>query len=283
MADDTAYILSEYLQTLDNVPNETKHIFDEISVKEVAVHDIWKRIQAADSQIQSYIKSHGSLTPHPKEDALYSTIREEYQKAINIQNEKVQLADRARLGLTRHIKRLDDRLAKAGHGFTAAELLNAPDYYASSPYGGYSPSGASSARQTPAPSRSGASTAGRRRTSATTRGAIQNGVYHSPYTASLADSGSTRGQKVSNATATTQLETKADSTTPNEMVSEEDMEEDNEKYCFCQQGSYGQMVACDNANCEREWFHMECVGLKAPPEGTWYCEACRDQKLVDAK
>ncbi len=41
-------------------------------------------------------------------------------------------------------------------------------------------------------------------------------------------------------------------------------------YCICQQVSYGEMIACDNENCEIEWFHYNCVGLSGPPKGKWY-------------
>lgn len=46
-------------------------------------------------------------------------------------------------------------------------------------------------------------------------------------------------------------------------------------YCYCGQVSWGEMVACDGANCSREWFHLTCVGLNAPPEGKWYCKECK--------
>lgn len=46
-------------------------------------------------------------------------------------------------------------------------------------------------------------------------------------------------------------------------------------YCVCQQVSFGEMIACDNAEkCPYEWFHYECVGLSEPPQGTWYCPIC---------
>ncbi|XP_078173600.1 RING/FYVE/PHD zinc finger superfamily protein isoform X2 [Carex rostrata] len=45
-------------------------------------------------------------------------------------------------------------------------------------------------------------------------------------------------------------------------------------YCLCNQISYGEMVACDNANCKIEWFHFGCVGLKEHPKGKWYCNDC---------
>merc|ERR1712112_132025 len=41
------------------------------------------------------------------------------------------------------------------------------------------------------------------------------------------------------------------------------------------QVSYGDMVACDNADCPYEWFHYPCVGVTAPPKGKWYCQPCQ--------
>lgn len=49
---------------------------------------------------------------------------------------------------------------------------------------------------------------------------------------------------------------------------------DETKYCVCRQISYGEMVACDNVECEIEWFHYDCVGITQPPKGKWYCPDC---------
>lgn len=45
-------------------------------------------------------------------------------------------------------------------------------------------------------------------------------------------------------------------------------------YCYCGQVSWGEMVACDGPSCPREWFHLSCVELSAPPDGKWYCKEC---------
>jgi len=58
------------------------------------------------------------------------------------------------------------------------------------------------------------------------------------------------------------------------LVDEITADEDSQVYCFCQQVSFGEMVACDNQNCEREWFHLPCVGLTGPPQGKWFCTDC---------
>jgi inhibitor of growth protein 3 len=60
----------------------------------------------------------------------------------------------------------------------------------------------------------------------------------------------------------------------------EDMDVDDEgtddltKYCYCQKVSYGDMVACDNADCKGQWFHWDCAGLTSEPLGEWLCRDC---------
>ncbi|EEP80475.1 predicted protein [Uncinocarpus reesii 1704] len=50
------------------------------------------------------------------------------------------------------------------------------------------------------------------------------------------------------------------------------------RYCYCNQVSFGEMVACDMENCPREWFHLSCVGLTKPPSENvkWYCKECKE-------
>ena len=75
-------------------------------------------------------------------------------------------------------------------------------------------------------------------------------------------------------------------------------------YCLCGDVSFGTMIACENndvgpsltissetianattVQCEREWFHLECVGLTEPPGRTakWYCPDCRKALGVGEK
>ncbi|KAI6024457.1 hypothetical protein EDC04DRAFT_246392 [Pisolithus marmoratus] len=55
--------------------------------------------------------------------------------------------------------------------------------------------------------------------------------------------------------------------------------EDKELYCFCQKLSYGEMIACDNAGCAFQWFHLPCVNLKQPLPERWYCAECTKQGM----
>ena len=53
---------------------------------------------------------------------------------------------------------------------------------------------------------------------------------------------------------------------------------DEPRYCLCGDVSWGTMIACDNEEaCDKEWFHLTCVGLEElPPRRTkWYCPDCR--------
>ncbi|PPS17568.1 hypothetical protein GOBAR_AA03028 [Gossypium barbadense] len=50
-------------------------------------------------------------------------------------------------------------------------------------------------------------------------------------------------------------------------------------YCVCHQVSFGDMIACDNENCQGgEWFHYACVGLTPETrfKGKWYCPTYSD-------
>ncbi|KAG1049643.1 hypothetical protein G6F43_008040 [Rhizopus delemar] len=53
-------------------------------------------------------------------------------------------------------------------------------------------------------------------------------------------------------------------------------------YCYCNQVSFGDMIACDGENCEKEWFHYACVGLVEPPVGKWYCDYCKSEQYQDS-
>lgn len=53
-----------------------------------------------------------------------------------------------------------------------------------------------------------------------------------------------------------------------DMTINDEPDEDKLNYCTCNGISYGTMVACDGAECQREWFRLECVGLKHEPKGS---------------
>ncbi|KPM35319.1 hypothetical protein AK830_g11264 [Neonectria ditissima] len=66
---------------------------------------------------------------------------------------------------------------------------------------------------------------------------------------------------------------------------EGDVDADEPTYCYCNSVSYGEMVACDADGCPREWFHLECVGLKVAPgtKAKWYCSDCKERLKMGSK
>lgn len=73
----------------------------------------------------------------------------------------------------------------------------------------------------------------------------------------------------------------------------QNIQEDQELYCFCRQESFGDMIACDNDKCPNgEWFHYRCVGLRNRVEAlkfttgkqAWFClDKCRSSPIKTDK
>ena len=109
--------------------------------------------------------------------------------------------------------------------------------------------------------------------------------------------------QISNPNSTQRVKDDADATTKSSTPSEQDLatpinlptdidmagaeeeeeeeheaaEDDEERYCYCQGVSYGEMVACDRDDCPRQWFHLDCIGLKSVPKSAkWYCDECKN-------
>lgn len=59
-----------------------------------------------------------------------------------------------------------------------------------------------------------------------------------------------------------------------------DIDANEPRYCYCDGVSYGEMVACDADDCEKEWFHLGCVGLKSAPGSSSKCENPVPQLLI---
>ncbi|ODN75987.1 hypothetical protein L202_05953 [Cryptococcus amylolentus CBS 6039] len=60
-------------------------------------------------------------------------------------------------------------------------------------------------------------------------------------------------------------------------------EVDSNVYCTCKQVSYGEMIGCDDDDCEIEWYHIACLGLDKTPEGNWICPTCAERRRKQPK
>jgi hypothetical protein len=47
-------------------------------------------------------------------------------------------------------------------------------------------------------------------------------------------------------------------------------------YCFCGGPDSGRMIACDNQECTKQWFHFACAALEkeADKDRNWLCGEC---------
>ena len=46
-------------------------------------------------------------------------------------------------------------------------------------------------------------------------------------------------------------------------------------WCYCNEPCFGEMIQCDNEKCTIKWFHFDCLRIRCPPKGKWYCPSCR--------
>ncbi|GME87683.1 unnamed protein product [[Candida] boidinii] len=399
---DPSSLLEQYTQDLSNLPNELHYLLEELKEKDLKLYEIKKSIRKKDAQLHKYIKDHGSLVKHPKEDSLYSKMKSEFDKSKKLQEEKVLLSNTALFLISKHFTKLQNDIEKLERSGVVPPIISAvededQEVSLSDALANLNPKGTGS--NTPDASsvnahsnshnhshsaarnrgranrgRGGTPTAhghhhsgshgtlpngtgsgltisisnpnsrGGSAGASTTPGASGPGGGNStPGSTGLGTvSGSTRAGSSGVGSSGTGSADRSRSTTPGggssstgnrkKVKSENELsigdtvtgnnvltasgsgtnlnlgstkltlglratdldhpmplntlhipsasgmagaEEDGELYCFCQQVSYGNMVACDNSDCKYEWFHYDCVGLKEPPQGIWYCPDCR--------
>lgn len=264
MSEDAAFLV---IDSLDNLPSELQNLYEDIRVIDVRTTDSVKKIKNRDGQIGKFIKTNGSLERNSKEETYYPKIRADFGRTLEKSYEKEALAKKALDLLDRTLRKLDDETRKimalersnggAGSGLGSAGISGS---------GSLGTSGTS----TPLHDRSPAVRDGmhlmpgqntplknhKRARSISTRPAVPSGLGGPP------------------------LLPNGYPAPPPPGTSDEEAGEDTTTYCFCEQVSYGEMVACDDDSCDREWFHYGCVGLKEPPIGKWYCSECTIKKAA---
>jgi Inhibitor of growth proteins N-terminal histone-binding len=67
------------------------------------------------------------------------------------------------------------------------------------------------------------------------------------------------------------------------VIEDANIDPNEERYCYCNQISYGDMVGCEGENCLYEWFHYQCVGLTEEPKGQWFCPECTAKRGANTK
>ncbi|KAL7269984.1 hypothetical protein RUND412_007319 [Rhizina undulata] len=110
MAEDAATVLEHFVNDIANLPAEIAHIYEEIQAKDKLLKEQRDSALARDNSLQKHIRLHGSHVENPKEAVYVEQIRKSQKRVMEIQEEKVALAQKALDLMDKHIKRLDTRI-----------------------------------------------------------------------------------------------------------------------------------------------------------------------------
>ncbi|EAU80706.1 hypothetical protein CC1G_08313 [Coprinopsis cinerea okayama7 len=309
--EEAAYIASEFIYSIDNLPNEVAHILAEIKHKDTRTQELQNEI---DKDSARYIRhslratatplqtpTPNARAPSPKSAAIPGKISAAYEEIQVLAGEKAELAQKLIEIIQRTRTRLDvelnkvrvlqgepvDFLATPGKPAASNDALKNPalavteslrNALASTPLS-QAPSPQASAGTT---SVAGSSANKRRKVAAAASPSIKIPTRSASPTvqAPAAQASHQRSRLSRQVHPPVQDEDEDMDAEGDEDVGEEgdDGDGDDRLYCYCQKQSYGDMIACDNeGECPYEWFHLTCVNIKGPTPERWYCDYCKDK------
>ncbi|KAL4961256.1 putative PHD finger domain protein [Aspergillus stella-maris] len=108
--EDCASVLEQFVHDVANIPAEINHLMEEIQAKDKIMQECRATINSRDASIQKHIRLQGSLVSHPKEEAYSKAILQNLDRSSQIQDEKIQLSEKACILLDRQIKKLDVKI-----------------------------------------------------------------------------------------------------------------------------------------------------------------------------
>ncbi|KAK0492725.1 hypothetical protein EDD18DRAFT_1079424 [Armillaria luteobubalina] len=311
--EEAANIATEFIYSLDNLPNEIRFICDEIKIKDQKAQEIQTTIETECARHVQLCQSGAPFPPNYKPPQ-QAKISEAYARVHRLHMEKIELATkmvdliertRTRLGVDiNRVKKLQgEPLAlEAPQTRSSTALADVGGAYAFSsrdPAAQISESLRSvmipstttpvqELRQSPAvvslttaTAPSGATTKKRRLTAAPSIKLPARSQSPAP-PPKAAQAPTHRQSRLSRQVhpPVPGPEEDAEGEEEDAEAEEDDEGEDDKLYCFCQKKSFGDMIACDSGFCPYEWFHISCVGLKAAPVDKWYCDACKPKVMA---
>ncbi|CAG8508903.1 9471_t:CDS:2 [Ambispora gerdemannii] len=284
--DNLAY-LDDYLDTIEALPMELQRNFSLMRELDNYAHTSMEKVT---QQAIFLINNLQSLTPVQRKEQLQK-LGNEMNETLKNGEEKVSLATSTYDTVDRHIRRLDDDLQKfedeqmTGPGRINAtittnvtkeetirnkNLKNEKEKKETSRADRRN----QQAQDTPAPKRRKAvKEVGTPPPTHTRGGHADKEREKTKPKARRGDPSKTTKPKTSKNSNNSANNTNNNTVQPNDMP----IDPNEPVYCYCQQVSFGEMVACDNSDCKIEWFHYPCVELKAPPKGKWYCKECTEK------
>ncbi|KAJ4470953.1 hypothetical protein J3R30DRAFT_3300280 [Lentinula aciculospora] len=306
--EDAANIATEFIYSLDNIPNEIKHILEEITHKESRVQELQHQIDSDSARWVRYSLRGANTSAGSSPSLLYPSkpiahlpakIKQSYAEIEQLSAEKLALAERVVDLINRTYTRLgvDLSRSRALQGELSTEVTRGMSMSASPSLSGAIPAAyqttaltdslkqalhpgqmteiRSAVVNTPAagpPPKMSASI--ERKVTASASIKLPPSRSISPAAPATKSASHTRS-RLSRQTHPPPRHTKIEETEEDEDEEPEieaadgdDEDDDHKLYCFCQKPSAGDMIACDNSGCPYEWFHLECVGITEPPPDT---------------
>ncbi|ORX59443.1 hypothetical protein DM01DRAFT_1300745 [Hesseltinella vesiculosa] len=244
-----ADIFEDYVESLANLPSEIdQHMHELRSMDEhfQRYRDVYgkqkrKYLKLMRTTVNDENAAVSPSTPLPRPSSpSRRQLETDFRAALQKQDQKIELAMRMYDLISRHIERIDNQMAKSQ--LVPKEWMHSP--------------------QDPVTSHASPSSTSLR---------IHSSTHSNSSTSTLQ---SRRRPPLDPAWS---REPSRRKTLMNGQQSQSRKRVHEPRYCYCNQVSFGDMVACDGANCEKEWFHYSCVGLNEPPQGKWFCEDCAEQ------
>ncbi|SMN17956.1 similar to Saccharomyces cerevisiae YHR090C YNG2 Subunit of the NuA4 histone acetyltransferase complex that acetylates histone H4 and H2A [Maudiozyma saulgeensis] len=280
---DPSLVLEQTIQDVSNLQAEFQYMLKEIRRADTTASEHKKKFSQKDVQLQKFVKQKGSIADNPDEEKLTKEVHEELASLGKLQDEKCILANTALFLVSRHVAKLEKNIAILEEDGVLPpleeEVLSGSEISKESSVGSIGDRKKRSATSTVA-----LGTVKKKKTSSGV--GLQKSLSQQQLLDQQLQSQQLQNINLANATTATDgtnnlgKQTKMKGRDPRikgDGHSVENDEEDKTLYCFCQRVSFGEMVACDGPNCKYEWFHYDCVNLKEPPKGTWYCPDCTQE------
>ncbi|KAH9033459.1 hypothetical protein EDB84DRAFT_1488648 [Lactarius hengduanensis] len=296
--EEAAAVAMDYITTLDNLPAEVQHLLVEIKHKEAKSQELLQEITKETSRYIRHSLRSGAATPlSTKDEQIPQKIDHNYAEVDRLAQEKLKIAERLGLLIQRARTRLDYDLRRVlilqgddpgqpafvSTSRNPVQEINDSLRLAIADAAPIIPPApvVLSAVQPPAQKK--------RKVTATVAAASIKLPSPAPATVPVLPQRTRLAQQQSQSHRASPARGRQAQPEPppgpdEDAEGEDDVEEgngdedeDNEDktlYCFCQKMSYGEMVACDNAECAYQWFHLPCVNLKPPLPEVWYCSDC---------
>ncbi|KAH9003102.1 hypothetical protein EDB86DRAFT_3063072 [Lactarius hatsudake] len=292
--EEAAAVAMDYITTLDNLPAEVQHLLVEIKHKEAKSQELLQEITKETSRYIRHSLRSGATPLSTKDEQIPQKIDQNYAEVDRLAQEKLKIAERLGLLIQRARTRLDYDLRRVlilqgddpgqpafvSTSRNPVQEINDSLRLAIADAAPIIPPApvVLSAVQPPAQKK--------RKVTATVAAASIKLPSPAPATVPVLPQRTRLAQQQSHrASPARGRQAQPEPPGPDEDAEGEDdveegngdEDEDNEDktlYCVCQKMSYGEMVACDNAECAYQWFHLPCVNLKPPLPEVWYCSDC---------